>query len=73
MAGSPAMTSTVGFLTSSSPTTTLLRSVPLSLKGFGWEENRNYRALYRCEASRFCTKWSLPRANRCASTALRCV
>jgi hypothetical protein len=38
---------TVGFLTSASPTTTLLRLVPRSLKGFGWEENRNYRALYR--------------------------
>jgi putative tryptophan/tyrosine transport system substrate-binding protein len=38
---------TVGFLTSTSPTTTLLRFIPPSLKGFGWEENRNYRALYR--------------------------
>ena len=38
---------TIGFLTSTSPTTTLLRFIPASLKGFGWEENRNYRTLYR--------------------------
>jgi putative tryptophan/tyrosine transport system substrate-binding protein len=37
----------IGFLTSTSPTTTLLRFIPSSLKGFGWEENRNYRTLYR--------------------------
>jgi putative ABC transport system substrate-binding protein len=34
---------TVGILTN----TSLLRFVPVSLKGFGWEENRNYRTVYR--------------------------
>jgi putative tryptophan/tyrosine transport system substrate-binding protein len=38
---------TIGILTSTSPTTTFLRFVPVSLKGFGWEENRNYRTIYR--------------------------
>jgi len=38
---------TVGFMSMSSPTTTLIWVAPASMKEFGWEENRNYRALYR--------------------------
>jgi ABC-type uncharacterized transport system substrate-binding protein len=38
---------TVGFMSMSSPKTTLIQLVTASMKAFGWEENRNYRALYR--------------------------
>ena len=38
---------TVGFMSMSSPKTTLIQLVPASMKAFGWEENRNYLALYQ--------------------------
>ena len=39
---------TVGIMTAASPTTTLgVRFVINSLKEFGWDENQNYRVVYR--------------------------
>jgi len=39
---------TVGIMTTASPTTTLgVRFVINSLKEFGWDENQNYRVVYR--------------------------
>jgi putative ABC transport system substrate-binding protein len=38
---------TVGFMSMSSPMTTFIQFIPASMKEFGWEENRNFRALYR--------------------------